>query len=107
MEEQAFTYLLHRALKVIYFPHFFFKEEIFKLEEEYTEFQYDFMSFMGPEALYMSYLIFKKEGTEKVFDNLQNFVINRYILKPIIGPDVISLLSAFIDFGFFIRNFMF
>jgi len=104
MEEQAFDYLLYIALKAIYYPRFFFEQGIFKLEEAYKEFKYDFMDFLGGEGLYMSYMIHKKEGPAKVFDNLQDFVINRYIPKPTIGVDTISLLTFFLSGGNDINN---
>ena len=99
MEEQAFTYLLYGALKEIYYPSVFFEQRIFKLEEEYKEFEYDFIDFLGPEGLYISYLIHKKRGSDKVFDNLRDFLVNRYIPKPTIGVDTISLLNFFLFDG--------
>lgn len=92
MEEQAFDYVLYNALKEIYFPQFFFEQRIFKLEEEYKGFKYDFLDILGSEMLYLSYLIYLKRGTEKIIDNLQDFIINRYIPKPTFGIDAISLL---------------
>lgn len=100
MEEEAFPYLLHNALKIIYYPKIFFEECIFKLEEEYKNFKYDYMDFiMGPEGLYISYLIHKKEGPDEVFDNLQDFIISRYIPKPTIGIDLIRLITLFMHDG--------
>lgn len=96
MPEQAYNYLLYGALKVLYYPNFFFEQEIFKLEENYRNFKYDFIGFAGQELLYMVYLIHKREGTERVFDNLQDFIINRYIPKPVFGIDAISLLTFFL-----------
>jgi hypothetical protein len=96
MEEQALSYVLHDALKAIYYPRFFFEQEIFKLEDAYRGFKYDFMGFvLGPEGLYLSYLIYQKKGTEKVFDNLREFIVSRYVPKPTFGIDAISLLGLF------------
>lgn len=104
MEEQAFNYLLYNALKEIYFPRFFFEQRIFKLEEEYKGFKYDFLKFLGPEGLFISYLIHKKQGIEKVFDNLQDFVVHRYIPKRTIGIDAIRLFSLFLWDGNDVNN---
>lgn len=104
MPEQAFNYLLYRALKVACYPQFFFEQRVFKLEETYKDFKYDFMDFLGGEGLYVSYLIFKKEGSTKVFDNIRDFVINRYISKPTIGLDIISILTFFLNSGNDVNN---
>jgi len=99
MEEVALNYILYNALKIIYYPKIFFEKRIFKLEKEYENFKYDFMDFMGPEGLYISYLIHKKEGPDEVFDNLPDFVISRYIPKPTIGVDIIRLFTFFLFSG--------
>jgi len=99
MEKVGLNYILHNALFIIYYPKIFFKERIFKLEKEYENFKYDFMDFMGSEGLYITYLIHKKEGPDEVFDNLPDFVINRYMLKPIADVDVIRLISFFLYKG--------
>jgi len=49
--------------------------------------------------LYLCYLIHRKKGPETVFDNLQDFLINRYIPKPTFGVDTISLLTFFLWAG--------
>jgi hypothetical protein len=99
MRDEALDYFLFEALKEVIFPHFFFEQEIFKLEEAYKDFKYGFIDFLGSEALFMSFLIYKREGNERVFDNMRDFIVNRYFPKQIFGVDAISLIGFFIETG--------
>lgn len=104
MPEQAFDYLVYNALKEIYFPSFFFKHRIFKLEEEYSGFKFGFLDFLGPEILYLSYQIYSKKGNEQVIDNIRDFIVNRYIPKPTFGVDAVSIMTYFLWGGIDVNN---
>jgi len=99
MEEEAFKYLGYLSLKELYYPEEYIHKGIYKYEEEYKNYRFDFIEFMGKEPLYLSYLIFKKEGNEKVFDNMKDFIVNRYIPKPIISWSIYALLNIFMYTG--------
>lgn len=94
------NWIISNALAEIYFPPEFFSSKIFKLEQEYASFPFDFLEdTLGPVQLYIWYLIYVKKGPANFLSNLQDVIILRYKVKGIISMDTYGLLNWFMCNG--------
>jgi hypothetical protein len=99
--EQHLLWIITNLLSDIYYPTDFFKSEIFELESDFTKFPYKFLDLvLGPQQLYIWYLLFTKKGPENFFHNLEDVIVFRYAhVSGIFKMDVYGLLNLFLFIG--------